>query len=83
MASRSRASGATSMTKANKTEVNYSRGMQNAHCGKSFRDDTNYCRHFISSSNSRTPNGDGSCTEVAGTISRVYWCRLFSKAQSR
>ena len=60
MASRSRAKCATLMTKANKTEVNYSRGMQNAHCGKSFRDDTNYCRHFISSSNSRTPNGDGS-----------------------
>jgi hypothetical protein len=68
--------------KATKASVDYSPGMRDAHCGKVFKEDRGYCRHFVPS-HSQAPNDNGSCTEVAGSIGRVYWCRLFSKAQSR
>jgi hypothetical protein len=33
--------------KLSKSEVDYSRGMAESHCGKAFEDDNNYCRYFI------------------------------------
>ncbi len=35
------------MRKANKTEVDYSRGHKDSHCGKACPDDGGYCRYFI------------------------------------
>ena len=55
--------------KASKESVNYSRGMADSHCGKSFKDDTGYCRHFIPPS---SPANDGSCERVAGTINAAW-----------
>jgi hypothetical protein len=65
--------------KASKEQVDYSRGMADRHCGKSFKDDTGFCRHFIPPSD---PANDGSCERVAGTISQIYWCKLFNRAVS-
>jgi hypothetical protein len=55
--------------KASKESVDYSRGMADSHCGKSFKDDTGYCRHFIPPS---SPANDGSCERVAGTINAAW-----------
>jgi hypothetical protein len=67
--------------KISKSEARYGRGTQTEHCGESFADDKNYCQHFIQPNN---PNSDtGTCTEVSGSIGRVYWCKLFSKARPR
>jgi hypothetical protein len=72
---------ARSAMKISKSEARYGRGTQQEHCGQSFADDRNYCRHFIAPSN---PGSDtGTCTEVSGSIGRVYWCKLFSKARPR
>jgi hypothetical protein len=35
------------MRKASKSEVDYSRGMRESHCGKAFEDDKYFYRHFI------------------------------------
>ena len=63
--------------KADNASVNYSIGMAKSHCGKSFKDDEGYCRHY-------RPNTEyeGACEKVEGAIKAMYWCRLFSKAQS-
>jgi hypothetical protein len=67
------------MRKASKSEVGYSRGMRESHCGKASEDDEGYCCHFIP-----PPSGSaeelGPCELVAGEISRVLWCRLFARA---
>ncbi len=63
--------------KLNKPQVDYSRGMKDSHCGKSYSGDSGYCRHFIE------PRGNselGQCERVSGPINRLYWCRLFAKA---
>jgi hypothetical protein len=68
-------------SKASKSDVDYSHGHRDSHCGKSFAGDTGYCRHFI-----ETPSGAadlGACERVSGSINRVYWCRLFARAQNK
>jgi hypothetical protein len=64
--------------KATKSEVHYQIGMAKSHCGKSFKDDEGYCRHY-------RPNTEyeGTCEKVEGAIKAMYWCRLWSKAPSR
>lgn len=64
------------MSKLSKDEVNYSRGMQNSHCGKLFKDDNGYCEHFVD-----IRSGNGTCKLVEGVIERLYWCNKFSKAK--
>jgi hypothetical protein len=64
------------MIKQTKAQANYGRGHRESHCGKSFKDDTGYCRHFIPC---RASN-NGMCERVEGSISPVYWCKLFSRA---
>jgi hypothetical protein len=50
------------------------------HCGKSFSGDAGYCRHFVGSS----PEAEiGQCAKVEGTINRIYWCKLFARADSK
>ncbi len=70
------------MPKLSKSEVDYSLGMKESHCGKAFEDDQDYCRYFIP-----PPSGSaldlGTCEQVAGEISRVFWCRLFARAHAR
>jgi hypothetical protein len=63
--------------KISKSEARYGRGTQKEHCGYSFPGDQNHCQHFIEPTN---PKGDtGTCTEVSGTIGRVYWCKLWER----
>ncbi len=65
------------MKKLAKSEVDYSLGMKNSHCGRVFKDDSGYCRHFL---NTKTSAGkDGQCELVEGSISPVYWCDRFKK----
>jgi len=69
------------MRKASKSVVDYSRGHAGAHCDKVLDDDKAYCQHFIPP---LSPTGNlGQCEKVAGPINPVYWCRLFSRAQSK
>jgi len=71
----------TAMAKANKSEVGYSRGHAGAHCGKMLDDAKAYCRYFISP---LSPVSNlGQREKVAGPINKVYWCRLFARAQSK
>jgi hypothetical protein len=35
------------MPKLSKSEIDYSLGMKESHCGKAFEDDQDYCRYFI------------------------------------
>ena len=65
-------------SKESKESVSYSRGMIHSHCGKVFNNDTGYCKHFKGAGD---PTKDGICTEVEGSISPLYWCRLFDKAR--
>jgi hypothetical protein len=67
--------------KISKTEARYGRGTQNEHCGKSFPDDKNFCRHFIEPGYPTSQTG--TCTEVSGSIGRVYWCKLWRKAHEK
>lgn len=60
------------MTKYTKEAVDYSRGMQDRHCGSVFKDDKGYCKHFEKPS---------SCKLVEGFINPIYWCRKFEKAE--
>jgi hypothetical protein len=69
-----------SVMKISKTEARYGRGTQSEHCGKAFADDKNYCRHFIEPG---YPTNTGTCTEVSGSVGRVYWCKLWLKTPSR
>jgi hypothetical protein len=67
--------------KISKTEARYGRGTQSEHCGKSFADDKNFCRQFIEPG--YPTNQTGTCTEVSGSVGRVYRCKLWLKAPSR
>lgn len=58
------------MSKSQKTEVNYSRGMLHSHCGPMFPDDRHYCRYSIRF---------GACEKVEGPIDPQYWCELFHR----
>jgi len=69
------------MPKADKQSVDYTRGHADSHCGETFDGDHGYCRHFI-----ETPSGAadlGACERVSGSIKRVYWCRLFARANAK
>jgi hypothetical protein len=61
--------------KADKRQVNYSQGHQDAHCGKTFPNDRGFCRHY-------RPRNDteGVCIKVEGIIKAIYWCKLFARA---
>jgi hypothetical protein len=45
--------------KVDKQSVSYSRGHRDAHCGRSYENDTGYCRHFVEPSNPASQTGDG------------------------
>jgi hypothetical protein len=66
------------MTKATKSEVNYSKGMIHSHCGRVFPNDNGFCKHFKGAGNATK---DGICSEVEGPISPIYWCERFDKAK--
>lgn len=61
------------MSKLSKAEVNYSLGMMDSHCGKTFKDDKGYCSHF--------QDKVQTCELVEGKISPVHWCEKFKKAK--
>lgn len=67
------------MTKKAKSEVSYSTGMAESHCGKVFQDDKGYCKNFIGHPDVSLTTGK--CRKVDGTIQRTYWCSLFEKAK--
>ena len=56
-----------------KSEVNYSPGHKESHCGPTAEKDAGYCRFFI-----KPPDVGfkslGHCRKVAGPIARGYWC---------
>ena len=52
------------MAKFTKDEVEYSKGLPEAHCG--------ICEHYRPDSHS--------CTLVKGDIDPAYWCRKFERA---
>ena len=57
-----------------------SRGHAGAHCGKVLDDDKAYRRYFIPP---LSPASNlGQCEKVAGPINKVYWCRLFARANA-
>lgn len=60
------------MVKKQKSEVNYSLGHKESHCGKVADEDKGYCKNF---------DPPASCDKVAGRIGRPYWCKLFEKAK--
>ena len=65
-------------TKQSKSDVNYSRGHKDSHCGPSFKGDTGYCRYYIETA----PGAEtGHCQKVAGQIGKIMWCKLFAKAR--
>jgi hypothetical protein len=70
------------MHKIAKAEVHYGIGHQNSHCGPAYEADKNFCRLFISSL-SGSARGLGRCEKVEGPISPVYWCKLWTRAQSK
>jgi len=70
------------MPKLSKSEVDYSLGIKESHCGKAFEDDQDYCRHFIPPL-SGSALELGTCEQVTGEISRVFWCRLFAKERGK
>ena len=67
--------------KITKAEAHYSIGHKDSHCGKSFADDTGYCRYFITPLSSAIELGQ--CRKVSGSINRVYLCKLWERAQSK
>ena len=69
----------TTTNKASKSDVNYSRGHKDSHCGgPSFKGDTGYCRYF-----SGKPGAEiGQCERVAGMIGKIMWCKLYAKANT-
>lgn len=71
-------SGVYGAMKADKDDVNYSKGMAKSHCGPMFPADKGYCEHFID-----TTVFDGECERVRGNIKRPMWCRLFKKAVTK
>ena len=63
--------------KFDKVDVDFSRGMTAAHCGRMFQSDKGYCKHFVSTGLLYTEAG--ACQLVKGIIKRDMWCRKFSK----
>ncbi len=53
-----------------------------SHCGKAFDDDKFYCRYFIEP-RSGLATDPGACEKVQGEISRVFWCRLWARADNK
>ena len=53
-----------------------------AHCGKALENDESYGRYFIEP-RSGLATVLGRCEKVEGPISRVFWCRLFARTQTR
>ena len=66
--------------KANKEDVNYSRGMPRSHCGPMFNGDTGYCEHFIANKRSGIFGG---CELVKGEIKNSFWCQKWKKAVTK
>lgn len=62
-----------------KSEVDYSRGMIDSHCGPTFIKDRGYCEHFIA----QGKKPDGKCQLVEGEISPIMWCKKFEKAKEK
>lgn len=60
-----------------KSDVNYSTGMLQSHCGPTFHDDRFYCKHFRPSASGRI----GKCDLVEGDIDPSYWCELYSRVK--
>jgi hypothetical protein len=69
------------MYKISKSDVDYSIGHKDSHCGKSFDDDKGYCRFFISPLSAATQLGQ--FQKVAGAINNVYWCKLWQGAHTK
>ena len=65
--------------KANKEDVDYSKGHPASHCGSMFLTDKGYCKHFIDSG----AEGTGGCHLVKGIIKRAFWCRKWAKAVTK
>jgi hypothetical protein len=68
------------LKQVSKQTAGYSLGRREAHCGKAYPDDENYCRHFIEP-RSGLATELGRCEKVEGPISRVFWCRLFARTR--
>lgn len=68
------------MEKKPKSEVDYSPGHKESHCGPVWEDDVGYCGNFIRGDRS---NYDSMrpCRKVSGLVKRMYWCKLFEKAK--
>lgn len=67
-----------------KASVDYSPGHKESHCGPVSADDKGYCRNFRKLQLAPRPqswSSGGSCVKVIGGIKRMYWCKLFEKAQ--
>ncbi len=62
------------MTKREKSDVDFGRGMATSHCGPMIPNDHNYCKHFIA----RT-GPVGACELVKGDIGKQMWCKLFER----
>lgn len=67
------------VTKKPKGEVDYSPGHKESHCGPVSDEDAGYCKHFVAGRARKTRLGE--CHKVAGDIKRMYWCKLFEKAE--
>lgn len=66
-----------------KTEVDYGPGHVDSHCGRSFTQDKNYCKHFMPApAKMDRVTIPGRCQLVGGTIRRTYWCKLFKRAHA-
>lgn len=68
------------MPKFEKSQVNYSRGHIDSHCGKVFHDDKGFCKHYIAHASGNFKMS-GACQLVEGPINPVYWCKEFEKAK--
>lgn len=63
-----------------KADVAYSSGHIHSHCGRTFLNDSHYCRHFIASGS--LPNRDGKCRIVEGNIDSTYWCDRWERVKA-
>ena len=72
---------ARTMLKADKRSVEYSRGMKERHCGYAFEGDEGFCRFFVEPP--RDARDLGACEKVAGSIGRIYWCKLWQRAHTK
>jgi hypothetical protein len=69
------------VTKKPKGEVDYSPGHKESHCGPVSADDKGYCKHFRRLYLLAKYSSGGSCVKVLGGVKRMYWCKLFEKAE--